>query len=63
MISYDDKFDHELPLVSNRAHGGVLTLFKKKFEPYISEIKVDSSRILPLLLEIPGYQKSCHINI
>lgn len=59
----DDKFDNDIPLQVSRAHGGILTLFKKQFEPYVTEIKIESSRIQPIQVNIPGYQTSYHINI
>ena len=63
ILNSDDKFDPELPLQTNRAHGGCLTLYKKHLEPYISEVCSSSSRILPILLKIPGSRPSIHFNI
>ena len=63
ILNSDDKYDHELPLISNRAHGGCLTLYKKHLEPFISEVDSSSSRILPILLKMPGYLPSTHFNI
>ena len=63
ILNSDDKFDPELPLQTNRAHGGCLTLYKKHLEPFLTEIESSSSRILPILLKIPGYPPTSHINI
>ena len=38
-------------------------LYKQHLEPYISEIHIESSRILPIYLHVPGYPMSAHFNI
>ena len=58
LLNSDDKYETDLPLQKNRAHGGVLTLFKKYLEPSVFQIEVQSSRILPIGLKIKGYQHS-----
>ena len=63
ILNSDDKYDNELPLQNNRAHGGYLTLYKKHLEPFITEIDSSSSRILPILLKMPGFAPSFHFNI
>ena len=56
-------YNNDLPLISNRAFGGTLTLWKRSLEPFIKIINVNTSSFLPLLLSIPGCPTSVHINI
>ena len=58
-----DKFDKDLPLRSNRAHGGTLTLWRRTLDPFIKILDVNSSSFHILLLAIPGYPVTVHINI
>ena len=62
-LNSEDLLDHELPLTSNRAHGGTLVLWKKAFDRYVSILNVSSSRILPIILAIPGCPVTAHICI
>ena len=63
ILNSDDKYDEELPLRCSRAYGGTLTLYKKHLEPYVTEIDSSSSRILPIILNIPEYNKTVHVNV
>ena len=63
ILNSDDKFDPDIALQSTRAHGGCLVLYKHSLEPFIREIGIESSRILPLYLCVPGYPRSAHFAI
>ena len=62
-LNSEDLYEPGLPLVANQAHGGTLTAWKSCLDPYISVLNTKSSRILPILLEIPNSQPTIHINI
>ena len=40
-----------------------LTAWKAELDPFVTVMKTKSSRILPVLLELPGFQPTVHINI
>ena len=58
-----DKLDHEIPLKTSRAFGGTLTLWRRSLDPYVKIIDVHSSNFLVILLTIPGYPVTVHVNI
>ena len=58
-----DKLDQDLPLTSSRAFGGTLTLWKRYLDPFIKILDVNSASFHVLLLNIPGYPVTVHINI
>ena len=63
ILNSEDLYDPDLPLSSNQAHGGTLTAWKSNLDPFVTVLNTESSRILPILLELPGYQPTIHINI
>ena len=40
-----------------------MVLWNKEYDPYVTILDPPSSRILPLVLDKPGYQVSIHITI
>ena len=62
-LNSDDLYNHELPLTSNRAFGGTLSLWKDSLDPFVKILHVNTSSFLPLLLKVPGHLPSVHINI
>ena len=62
-LNSEDRHDDLLSLHKSRAHGGTLTLWKKDLDPYVTIMEPSSSRILVLVLDVPGYQISIHVNI
>ena len=40
-----------------------MTCWKYALDPYITVLGTETSRITPILLEMPGFQSSVHINI
>ena len=62
-LNSEDFYEPDLPLHTNRAHGGTMTLWKKSLDPFITVFQTQSSRILPIILDVPGLQTSAHINI
>ena len=62
-LNSEDRHDDLLSLHKSRAHGGTLTLWKKELDPYVTLMEPASSRILVLVLDVPGYQITIHINI
>ena len=62
-LNSEDRHDDLLSLSKSRTHGGTLALWKKDLDPYITVLEPSSSRVLALLLDIPGYQVSIHITV
>ena len=62
-LNSEDIFDQDLSLSSNQAYGGTLTAWKTELDPFITVLSTQSSRILPIILELPGFQPTIHINI
>ena len=62
-LNSEDCHDELLSLQKSRAHGGTMTLWSKDLDPYVTILEPISSRILVLVLDVPGYQVSIHINI
>ena len=62
-LNSDDLYNPELPLISSRAFGGTLTLWKRSLDPYVKILNVNTSSFLPLLLQVPGCPPSVHFNI
>ena len=62
-LNSDDLYEPDIPLLKNRAHGGTMTCWKYTLDPYITVLGTETSRITPILLEMPGFQSSVHINI
>ena len=60
-LNSDDVLDPELPMVRSRAHGGTLTLWLKKLDPYIEVIATDTTAFLPIVLKMTGLQTSVQI--
>ena len=58
-----DKYDLDLPLTSNRAHGGTMTLWKVCHDPYVTTCSLSSPSFLPILFHPPGSPLSIHISI
>ena len=62
-LNSEDRHDELLSLHNSRAHGGTMTLWRKELDPYVTILEPTSSRILVLVLDVPGFQVSIHINI
>ena len=62
-LNSDNKFDNELALTTSHAHGGTLTLLKIYLDPFITVIPVTTNRFLIIVLNIPDYPITVHINV
>ena len=62
-LNSDDLYEPDLPLMKNRAHGGTMTCWEASLDPYITILDTETSRVTPIILEMPGYQTSAHINV
>ena len=58
-----DKFDNDLPLTTTRAFGGTLTMWKRSLDTYVKVLDVNSDSFNIILVNIPGYPTTVHINI
>ena len=62
-VKPSDNIDPELPLVRSKPHGGVMALWKKQFDPYITVHKISSTSILPLIFKPPRNPISIHVSV
>ena len=62
-LNGDDTLDPDLPLVKSKASGGTLAMWRRWLDPFITVHHVQSSAILPLVLQLPGARTSVHIAI
>ena len=62
-LNSEDRHDELISLQKSRAHGGTMTLWSKDLDPYVTILEPVSSRILVLVLDVPGFQVSVHTNI
>ena len=53
----------EMPLISKKAVGGTMVMWKTKLSPFIQVLPATSTSVLPVLLSIPGVAPSVHIAI
>ena len=60
-LNSDDIYDPDLPMVSSKALGGTMVLWRKCLDPYVKVIQTVSSAYLPILLTVPGCQPSVHV--
>lgn len=62
-LNSEDKHDQELPLVTSKAHGGTMILWKQKFDPFIDVHPVSTTSFLPIIFNPPNNPASAHICI
>ena len=62
-LNSSDLSDPELPLVSSKAHGGTMALWKKELDPYVTVHQSPTPSILPLVFDHPSHQLSVHLTI
>ena len=62
-LNSEDLHNPELPLISSRAKGGTLVMWKSSLDPFISTYITDTSSFLPIILELPSCRVSIHIGI
>ena len=60
-VNSDDKQDGELPLMSNKAHGGTMVIWKRSLDMHISVYPAQTSSFLPIIFSPPGSPVSVHI--
>ena len=62
-LASDDVFDNELPFLRRKANGGVLVIWKKDLDRFITPLSCPSSSIQPFIFAPPGLCKSLHVGI
>ena len=60
-LNSEDLHSPDIPLVSSRAKGGTLILWRKYLDPFINIHITDTSSFLPIILELPNCTVSIHI--
>ena len=63
LLSSDDAFDIDLPLMAKRAKGGTMIMWRKALDAFITPLYAPSSSLLPILFTPPGSPPSIHIAI
>ena len=53
-LNSEDRFNPSLPLLSSRAFGGTMALWKNELDPFITVYSTPSSSILPLIFQPVG---------
>ena len=56
-----DSFDPDLPLLTSKAHGGTLIMWKSAFDSYVDVYPTSSSAFTIIIFCPPGLQTSIHI--
>ena len=59
-LNSEDLACPDLPLISRRACGGTMAMWRKQLDPYVRVLPTVSSSVLPLLLSIPGLSPTAH---
>jgi hypothetical protein len=62
-LNSDDVFCPDLPLITRKAKGGTMAMWRASLDPYIKPLPTTSSSVLPLLLTIPGLATTAHIGV
>ena len=62
-LNSDDCFDPELPLVSRKAHGGTMALWRKNLDPCVKTYPTSTASILPIIFKPPDSATSIHITV
>jgi len=63
IFNSDDLLNPDLAFTKNKMYGGVLLMWKKNLDPYITRIVVPSSRFQPIIFNHPNHPVSIHIGI
>ena len=62
-LNSEDLLCPDLPMVSRRASGGTMAMWKSELDPYIKVLPSTSSAVLPLLLSLPGRCLTAHVTV
>ena len=62
-LNSEDKHDPELPMVTTKAHGGTMILWKHNLDPFINVHPVSTTAFLPIIFNPPNNPTSIHICI
>ena len=54
-LSSDDVFNKDIPLVTKRAKGGTMLMWKKELDAFITPLESPSSSFLPILFAPPSH--------
>ena len=62
-LNSEDTLCPDLPLITKRAIGGTMALWRTELDPFIKVLPTTSSAVLPLLLSLPGLCPAAHITV
>ena len=62
-LNSEDSHDPDLALLKTKSKGGTLAMWRQSLDPFLTIIPVDTSALLPVLLEVPNFQPSIHIGL
>ena len=62
-LNSEDSNDPDIALLKTKSKGGTLAMWRQSLDPFVTIIHVDTSALLPVLLEVPNFQPSIHIGL
>ena len=63
-LNSSDKYEHDLPLLSSKAYGGTMVLWRRQLDPYVTVYpNIPSTSFLPIIFQPPDHTTTIHICI
>ena len=62
-LNSSDLSDPDLPLVTTKAFGGTMAMWRKEYDPFVTVHQSPTSSILPLVFDHPDLRPSVHLTI
>lgn len=62
-LNSQDLLSPDLPLVTRKAAGGTMAMWRSELDPYIKVLPTSSSAVLPLILSLPGRSATAHVTV
>ena len=62
-LNSQDIFSPDLPLVTRKAVGGTMAMWRSELDPFIKVLPTSSSSVLPLILSLPGRSPTAHVTV
>ena len=62
-LNSEDLLCPDLPLMSKKAKGGTMAMWRVELDPFIKVLPSSSPAILPLVLAIPGLTTTAHVTV
>ena len=62
-LNSQDLLSPDLPLVTRKAAGGTMAMWRSELDPFIKVLPTSSSSVLPLILSLPGRSPTAHVTV